>query len=467
MDDTAATLRLADGFPKGTRAQWLALVEKTLKGAGPESLARRTPDGLNVLALYATDDAPAASPALRDAAGGWDIRAEVPPTADANAIALEALAGGAASLLVQAPDGGAVLATTLEGVMTDIAPVALDAGFAGPAAARTLDAVAKASPMAPLAFHLDPMSAFACAGASPGPIEAHLAEAAEVAARLAQTYSRASLFLATGAPVHEAGGTPAAELAFAAAAAVAYAKVLVGAGLDVSEAWPRIVLGLSAEAEPVAAIAKMRAARRLWARLTGACGVQTPARIEAHASRRMLTGADHWTNLIRLTAAGFAAAVGGADAIVLRAFTEPLGGAPDALAFRQARNIQLVLLEEAGLARAPDPAAGSFALETQTDALARAAWTRFAAIEAAGGLVAALSSGQVARDVAASREALAAALHDGERRVVGVTDFRAAGETAPAGPAAAIVLPPETARLPGPDSFCPALAPVRIEALAA
>ncbi len=73
--------------------------------------------------------------------------------------------------------------------------------------------------------------------------------------------------------VHEAGGGEAAELAFAIAAALAYAKALTRAGLAIDDAFGRIVLGLAVDADCFLGLAKLRAARRLWARLTGACGV--------------------------------------------------------------------------------------------------------------------------------------------------------------------------------------------------
>jgi methylmalonyl-CoA mutase len=469
MDDAdAPPHRLCDDFAPANRDQWLAMVEKTLKGASLETLTRHGPDGLPVMALYTPDDLPnAGRPAAarwRRAEKGWDVRVRVPTGPDANAAALEALSGGATSLLCEAHDGGATLSAALVDVVIETAPVALDAGFAGVAAATALDLVAKASPAARLAFHLDPLGAWAEGGASPGPVDAHLAAAAGMAARLAQTYPRASLFLASGAPAHEAGGAAATELAFAAAAAVAYAKALTSAGLSLEGAWSRIVLALTVDAEPIAAIVKLRAARLVWARLAGACGLDTPAHIEARSSRRMLTRTDVWTNLVRLTAAAFGAAAGGADAIVLDPFTEALGDVTDPVALRQARNIQLVLMEEAHLADALDPAGGAFAFEAQTDALARLAWSRFAAIEAAGGLAAALREGLVSRAVRAEREALASALRGGEQRIVGVTDYRP-DDSAPPAPSNR-VRQTAAARLPGPDSLCPALTPIRDEDLA-
>ena len=349
------------------------------------------------------------------------------------------------------------LARVLDGVILEFAPVALDAGFLGPQAADWLRVAAKASPSALVRFHLDPLSAFAEAGESPGPIEAHLISAANVAARLAETYPQAQLFLASGRVVHEAGGGEAQEVAFAAGAAVAYAKALVRAGLSMENAFAGVALGLSADADYFATIAKLRAARAVWARIAQACGADTTARIEARSSRRMLTAKDAWTNMIRLTAAGFGAAVGGADTVVLGAFTDALG-LPTEFARRQSRNAQLVLMEEAHIGRVADPAAGSGYVEALTDQIARTAWTQFQAIEAAGGILPALASGQIAAAVAAARAARIA-----DPRIIGVTAFPPAKDTpveveiAAAKPVAA----PST-RLPGPDSACPPLRPMRI-----
>jgi methylmalonyl-CoA mutase len=471
---SADVLPLAAGFPAPDRAAWLALVEKTLKGAPLQSLTRRTLDGLPIEPLY--EAGAAAAPIVR-AAAGWDVRTVVRSAdpAAANAEALADLAQGAGSLLLRLDPTGENgvaagtaddLARVLAGVMLDVAPVALGAGFLGPKAADWLGAAAKDAPAASLSFHLDPLSALALTGASPGPIEAHLIAAATVAARLAEPYPRASLFLASGQTAHEAGGGEALELGFAAASALAYAKALVRAGLPMVDAFDRIVLALAVDADAFAGIAKLRAARRIWARLAGACGANPAARIEARSSGRMLTGAEPWTNMIRLTTAAFAGAVGGADTVVLGAFTDALGP-PTPFARRQSRNIQLVLQEEANLGRVIDPGAGSGYVEALTDELARVGWARFQAIEAAGGVVKALEDGLVAGWAAQNRAELAARLARRELKLLGVTDFPSedlrAAETAAAASYGAKAPSP---RLPGPDSRCPPLAPIRLEELA-
>jgi methylmalonyl-CoA mutase len=205
----------------------------------------------------------------------------------------------------------------------------------------------------------------------------------------------------------------------------------------------------------------------VWARLTGACGVAgAQARVEARSSGRMLTAADPWTNMVRLTAAAFGGAVGGADAIVLGAFTDALGP-PTAFARRQSRNIQLVLKEEANLGRVVDPGAGSGYVEALSGEIARAAWAQLQQIEAAGGIALALERGLIADQASAGRAELAARLARRELKLLGVTDFPADGgrpaETAATTPRSADAPSP---RLPGPDSHCPPLAPVRLETLA-
>jgi methylmalonyl-CoA mutase len=463
---------LAHSFPPASAADWRALVEKTLKGQPFESLAHATVEGLPIAPLYGPEGlAPAAfAPRPHDAERPWEVRVPIghPDPLRANGDLLRDLEGGAASAVVRIDPTGAAgvavgsaegLARVLEGVVLEVAPVALDAGFLGPRAADWLAAAAKGSPTALIAFHLDPLSAFAEAGASPGPVEAHLVSGATVASRLSDIHPQAGLFLASGRVVHEAGGGEALELAFAAAAATAYAKALVRAGLPMDRAWAGITLGLSADTDYFATLAKLRAARAVWTRLTAACGVAAPARIEARSSHRMLAAQDAWTNMLRLSAAAVGAALGGADAVVLGTFSDPLGR-PTAFARRQSRNAQLVLMEEAHLGRVTDPAAGAGYVEALTDEIARAAWAEFQAIEAQGGLIEALAGGHVAAQVAKANAAREAA---GKPKIVGVTAFppTQAAEIEVETPVVTPVEAPSP-RLPGPDGHCPPLAPIRL-----
>jgi methylmalonyl-CoA mutase len=470
---------LADAFPAPTREAWLKLVDKTIGGADFDAtLVRRTDDGLPIQPLYeaGTSAAPARpARAPHDSERPWDVRTLVahPDPARANAEARADLEGGASSVVFRLDPTGQAgvavgsaegLARVLGDIVLELASVAVEAGFLGPQAADWLGAAAKSSPGARLEFGLDPLGAMAQAGSSPGPIEAHLISAATVAARLAESYPKARLFLACGRVAHEAGGGEAIELGFAAASALAYAKALVRAGLSMDEAFARIGLGLAVDGDYFISIAKLRAARAIWSRIAGACGAFAPARIEARSSQRMIARRDPWTNMLRLTEAGFAAALGGADAVVLGCFTDALG-LPTAFARRQSRNIQLVLMEESGLGRVLDPSGGAWCLETLTDELARAGWAAFQAIEAAGGAAAALASGHVAREVEAVRAQRQAAIAEGKIKIVGVTAYPNPGEPGVEveTPGAHAVQGPSP-RLPGPDATCPPLTPVRLAA---
>ncbi|MBU1385122.1 MAG: methylmalonyl-CoA mutase [Alphaproteobacteria bacterium] len=416
-------------FATPSPADWKALAEKALKDRPIESLIHLDPDHLAVRPLYgaATGVQSLSAPRPSDAEGrAWDLRTlvEGDEAAAVNAAVLADLEGGAASVVLR----GAVLADSapltaaLDGVALELAAVGLDAGLDGPEAANALAVAAKGSPRAKLMFHMDPVSAFAGTGAAPRSLEEHLSLAANTAARHAGAYPEASFFLASGRVVHEAGGSIGQELAFAAANAVALVKAAMEAGMTAEQALKGTVLSVAVDQEYFDGLAKVRALRLIWRSLSRAFGAGTSAIIEARSSRRMLSARDPWPNLLRLTAAGFAGAVGGADAVVLDAFSRA-SGRPDAFARRQARNTQLVLMEEAHIGRVDDPAAGSWYLDQRTRELAEAGWDEFQKIEAEGGIVEALRGHVIQPRVARARQTLEAALAGGASQMVGVTKF--------------------------------------------
>ena len=170
-------------WPNADLDHWTRLAEKTLKGVSLDSLTTVTADGIALKPLFAAGDAKPVTLdwGARDLDRPWDLRCTVahPTPEGANAQALSDLEGGAQSVLLRMDPAGASglacggaedLARALSGVVTDLAPVALDAGFQGAQAARWLSAAAKGGPAAPLALHLDPLGTFAETGESPGPM---------------------------------------------------------------------------------------------------------------------------------------------------------------------------------------------------------------------------------------------------------------------------------------------------------
>ncbi|EDX79117.1 hypothetical protein BBAL3_274 [Brevundimonas sp. BAL3] len=450
-------------FPNPSPADWRVEAEKALKGKPVEGLVHLDADHLSTRPLYGRANAPDAVCASKasDADGrAWDLRTlvEGDDAESVNAAILADLEGGAASVIVS----GAVLADSeplgraLAGVAMELAPVGLVAGIDGPDAANALAVVAKGAPRARLMFHMDPLTAFATAGGSPRSIEEHIGLAANTTARHAGAYPAATFFLATGRAAHEAGGSAGQELGFAAAGAATYLKAAMEAGLPVNRALDGTVLGVSVDAEYFDSLARVRALRLIWRSISRAFGHETQARIEARSSRRMLAAKDAWPNLLRLTAAGFAGAVGGADAVVLDGFSRAIGR-PDAFARRAARNTQLVLMEEAHIGRVADPAAGSWYLDHRTRDLAEAGWAEFQRIERRrGGLVASLRGGGLQSRIVAARAAGKARLADGGGQMVGVTKFVDADARPVAVEAGAALAPADC----GGDR-CPPLPPLR------
>ncbi|MTD59359.1 methylmalonyl-CoA mutase family protein [Amycolatopsis pithecellobii] len=431
-------LALAAEFDTPERAGWQELVAGVLRksGALPEDfdgaperlLATKTYDGIEIQPLYTADDetVPAGFPGLapfvrggRPEGTGWDIRV-LHTSADNRAI-LADLENGASSVWLRAVPPSS-LADALDGVYLDLAPVVLEAGAEYEAAAEALLALPaeKNIPDSEVIGNLgiDPVGLHARTGT------AHeLAPAAEVAARFAAKHPKLRTIVADGLPYHEAGGSDAQELGAAIAAGVAYLRALTAAGLSVDDAAAQLEFRFAATADQFATIAKLRAARRLWSRVTEVSG-GTARGMKQHAvtSPAMLTQRDPWVNMLRTTVACFAAGVGGADAVTVLPFDSAIG-LPDAFARRIARNTQAILLEESRLAGVIDPAGGSWYVENLTDALANAAWREFTEIERHGGIEAALDSGFVRDRLAGTWEKRARRLATRKDPITGVSEF--------------------------------------------
>jgi methylmalonyl-CoA mutase len=225
-------------------------------------------------------------------------------------------------------------------------------------------------------------------------------------------------------PVHTAGGSDAQELGYLLSAGVAYLRALAATGVGIDRAARLLELRLAATAEQFPTIAKLRAARRLWARVLEASGADPATTSPQHAvaSPTMLTRRDPYVNLLRGTIAAFAAGVGGADAVTVAPFDAALG-LPTPFSRRIARNTHALLVEESHVARVIDPGGGSWYVESLTDALARTAWAFFQELETAGGAEAALGSGLLAERIADVRGRRERAAATRRSPITGVSEF--------------------------------------------
>ncbi|NEC69751.1 methylmalonyl-CoA mutase small subunit [Streptomyces sp. SID9727] len=442
-------LPLAAGFPDPAHEQWQSLVEGVLRKSGKdvsgpaaeEALSTTVEDGLITRPLYTPrDDAPDAglpgfAPFTRGGkpeggtAGGWGVRQRhaFADPARLNEAVLADLENGVTSLWLAVGGTGGVpvpgLERALDGVLLDLAPIVLDAGAELDAAAAELLRLyaERGVPAGRVRGSLgaDPLGRAAREGAEPD-----LAEAVRWALRCAEEFPGLRAVVVDAMPYHEAGGSAAQELGASLATGVAYLRALTGAGLGVEAACAQLEFRYAATADQFLTIAKMRAARRLWARVAEVCGAPGAGAQRQHAvtSPVMMTRRDPWVNMLRTTLAGLGAGVGGADAVTVLPFDHALG-LPDAFARRIARNTSTILLEESHLARVIDPAGGSWYVERLTDELAEAAWAFFQEIERAGGQAAALDSGLVAERVAATWEARKRDLARRKEPVTGVSEF--------------------------------------------
>lgn len=458
----SAELPLASEFPTATREQWRELVTGVLAKSGErvddavsapeELLASATYEGIAISPLYVGEDGldpglPGQEPFTRGTRPegtpitGWDVRQlhTDPDPAGARRAVLADLDNGANSLWLAAGASGIPvpgIAEALADVRLEHAPVTLDAGSDYEAGCEALLAVWADQGAAPEEVRgnlgIDPISVAARSGAP-----AELAPAARLAARYAARYPHLGLVTVDATPVHEAGGSHTQELGAAAAAGVAYLRALTDAGMDLADAARRLEFRLSATADQFLTIAKLRAARAMWNRVTEACGLAPGDRtMRQHAvtSASMMTRRDPHTNIVRCTLACFGAGVAGADAVTVRPFDAALG-LPGDFAHRIARNTQALLVDEAHLARVIDPAGGSFFVERLTADLYGQGWDFLQELEGAGGMAAALSSGMLAGRVHETWEQRRDNLGHRRDPLIGVSEYPDLGQVDERGPA--------------------------------
>jgi len=202
------------------------------------------------------------------------------------------------------------------------------------------------------------------------------------------------------------------------------------ARLDVETAARQILFSISVGTHHFLAIAKLRAARRLWSRVVAACGGSAAAgamRLHSRVSKRVLTLRDPYVNLLRNTVACYAAGLGGAEAITSVPFDTVIGP-PDAFSRRVARNTVLVLQEEAHLHRVIDPAGGSWYLDWLTDRLAEKAWGIFQEVERGGGMLSAIRNGWITKQIDSAFAPRAKNLARRKEGITGVSEFPNVGE---------------------------------------
>jgi methylmalonyl-CoA mutase, N-terminal domain len=236
----------------------------------------------------------------------------------------------------------------------------------------------------------------------------------------------------SGYHMAEAGATPVQEIAFTLANAKEYVRAAISSGLAVDEFAPRLSFFFVARTTLLEEIAKFRAARNLWARIMredfGAADPRSQMlRFHTQTAGVQLTAQQPEVNMARVTVQALAAVLGGTQSLHTNSYDEAIA-LPSEKAARLALRTQQVLANETDLTATADPFAGSYAIESMTRDIEHAASELIAAVEEAGGAVAAIEKGMQKAEIERSAYQIAREIDSRERLIVGVNAFTVAEE---------------------------------------
>lgn len=231
---------------------------------------------------------------------------------------------------------------------------------------------------------------------------------------------------------HNSGASVTQELAMTLAAATEYMRELINRGVDADTAAMNMMFSFSVSTNMFSEIAKLRAARTLWAKIVKAFGAKNEDSLKmflhVRTSTYNKTSYDPYNNMLRSSFEAFAGAVGGCDSMYIAPFDESFTR-PNEFSMRVARNQHIILQEEVHLNKVVDPSAGSYYVESLTDSIGREAWIAFQEIEADGGLLKALQSGKPQEAIVKVSEKRIKLAQSRQVPIVGVSSYANPAET--------------------------------------
>ncbi|MEX1036739.1 MAG: methylmalonyl-CoA mutase [Sneathiella sp.] len=460
-------------FPKQTLQDWEKLVEQELRGRKLEELNWETPEGITVKPLYTAADLegmeldgalPGMAPFQRGVRASmyanrpWTIRqyAGFSTAEESNAFYRRNLAAGQKGLSV------AFDLATHRGYDSDHPRVVGDVGKAGVA----IDSVEDMKVLFD-GIPLDEMSVSMTMNGAVLPILANYIVAAEEQGvtpdKLAGTiqndilkefmvrntyiyppapsmriigdiigYTSANMprfnsISISGYHMQEAGATQVQELAFTLADGLEYARAAMASGLKIDEFAPRLSFFFAIGMNFFMEIAKLRAARMIWAKMISEFKPENKSslmlRTHCQTSGVSLTEQDPYNNVIRTAYEAMAAVLGGTQSLHTNALDEAIA-LPTDFSARIARNTQLILAEETGIPNVIDPLGGSYYVESLTNSIATEAWKLIEEVEELGGMTKAVESGMPKLKIEESAARRQARIDRGEEVIVGVNKYR-------------------------------------------
>ena len=418
-----ASEKLFNEFAPIPTEKWEEIINKDLKGADYEKkLVWRTNEGFKVRPYYREENLadlaylnvmPNEFPYTRGTkadTNNWEIVQNVTETdpAKANEVALSALKGGATMIAftMQGVKTAQDLTTMLAGI--DLAKVGVQ--FTRPqgrAVQLTKDFIAyleanridKAAVKGGIAY--DGISCCLRHGKFPTSEKAAMDTAIELV-NLTADMPNFKVVNVRGIQMHNGGATIVQELGYTLGIANEYLAYATSNGLTVEQMAKKMEVTLSIASNYFMEIAKLRAFRLLWATMVSQyqpkCDCACKVRINSVASSWNKTLYDPYVNMLRTTTEGMAASLGGADTIALQPFDVAFKHDDD-FSRRISRNVQIILKEESYFDKVVDPAAGSYYIENLTDSLAEHAWKQFQEVEAQGGIIPLILSGEVKKAI--------------------------------------------------------------------
>jgi methylmalonyl-CoA mutase len=457
---------------QSTLSDWQAAAAKELKG---KDVTWHTPEGIAVKPLYTADDTADLDPGLPGFAPftrgpyasmytgrPWTIRqyAGFSTAEDSNAFYRRNLAAGQKGLSV------AFDLATHRGYDSDHSRVTGDVGKAGvaidtledmkilfdgiPLGEMSVSMTMNGAVLPVLAFYIvaaeeqgvpqaalqgtiqnDILKEFAVRNTYIYPPEPSMRIVADIIAYTSANMPKFNSISISGYHMQEAGATAVQELAFTLADGMEYVRAARAKGLEVDAFAPRLSFFFAIGMNFFMEVAKLRAARLLWHRIMDGFGARNAKskmlRTHCQTSGVSLTEQDPYNNVIRTTIEAMAAVLGGTQSLHTNSFDEAIALPTDTSA-RIARNTQLVIAEETGIANVADPLGGSYYVEALTQELADQAWALIEEVEGLGGMTMAVAEGMPKRRIEEASAARAARVDRGEDVIVGVNRYRRSDE---------------------------------------
>lgn len=425
---TSNTTSFEQSFHQYTLEDWQDLATKSLRGKALTSLSRTAASGLCIDPLYTTR--PEATSTISPLPlQRWDNRlAVLGDNADAqNASLLAGLRGGISSAQIQldypeqkSPVRMEQLPSVLTDVQLEMIPISTMAGSHFTRVAKQIESIWSeqnvSAETAVASFNADPIGTLASTGKLETKLEKLLAGMSELAQHVHRTYPLVKTVCVNSTCYHNAGASLEQELTASLSTAAVYMQSMIDSGMSAQSAHDTITFQVACDADTLANLVKLRTLKALWHHMANHMGVaQIAMQLVVETSLRMQSYHQPWVNQLRNVSAATAAAMGGAQSIIVHPHNRIDGIFVDddiELGARTARNIAIILSEESAINFVHDPMGGSYTIENLTETLCVNTWQALQKLENDGGLIQALTSGQWQSQIATTQQHRVARLHD-------------------------------------------------------